>query len=179
MGNFRSPVSWYGESCSWIENKKKPVVWPPVIFCSQSAGNPTRAAPFRDDIRAEKSVQDIFFCILVRLHALEWRINRHRGNRHPNLRYEISVRMHWLIWEYWCYEERTLPIMMCYYYTKKELLIELICKCFQCIVLIKTVIDSDSDSDRIYSTKYTSTISGSHEFLRNTNNTIVLINKQL
>ena len=27
--------------------------------------------------------------------------------------------------------------------------------------------------------KYTSTISGSHEFLRNTNNTIVLINKQL
>ena len=35
---------------------------------------------------------------------------------------------------------------------------------------------SDSDSDKIYSTKiYTSTISGLHEFLRNTNNTIVLI----
>ena len=39
-------------------------------------------------------------------------------------------------------------------------------------------IDSDSDSDKVYSTKiYTSTISGLHEFLRNTNNTIVLIYK--
>ena len=38
--------------------------------------------------------------------------------------------------------------------------------------------DSDSDSDKTYSTKiYTSTISGLHEFLRNTNNTIVLIYK--
>ena len=37
---------------------------------------------------------------------------------------------------------------------------------------------SDSDSDKVYSTKiYTSTISGLHEFLRNTNNTIVLIYK--
>ena len=39
---------------------------------------------------------------------------------------------------------------------------------------------SDSDSDKIYSTKiYTSTISGLHEFLRNANNTIVLIYKWL
>ena len=38
--------------------------------------------------------------------------------------------------------------------------------------------DSDSDSDKVYSTKiYTSTIWGLHEFLRNTNNTIVLIYK--
>ena len=38
--------------------------------------------------------------------------------------------------------------------------------------------DSDSDSDKVYSTKiYTSTISGLHEFLRNTNNNIVLIYK--
>ena len=45
-------------------------------------------------------------------------------------------------------------------------------------VLAQSDNDSDSDSDKVYSTKiYTSTISGLHEFLRNTNNTIVLIYK--
>ena len=38
------------------------------------------------------------------------------------------------------------------------------------------VSQTQTDSDKVYSTKiYTSTISGLHEFLRNTNNTIVLI----
>ena len=50
------------------------------------------------------------------------------------------------------------------------------CGCnFKCVIFKP---DSDSDSDNIYSTKiYTSTISGLHEFLRNINNTVVLIYK--
>ena len=46
------------------------------------------------------------------------------------------------------------------------------------VITSQTQTDSDSDSDKVYSTKiYTSTISGLHEFLRNTNNNIVLIYK--
>ena len=52
--------------------------------------------------------------------------------------------------------------------------------CWGCLVVqvMFRPLMTQTDSDKVYSTKiYTSTISGLHEFLRNTNNTIVLIYK--